>query len=82
MAESRFLHSLGMSESERENKLLKDIVIKAKQQKKNLEKDTGIELSISEEDIKEFVRELEVNHNDNDKDNGNANKEEEEKGNQ
>ena len=33
MAESKFLHSIGMSESERENKLLKDIVIKAKQQK-------------------------------------------------
>ena len=83
MAESRFLHSLGMSESERENKLLKDIVIKAKQQKENLEKDTGIELSINEEDIKEFVRELEVNPNDNEKDRSdNDNKEEEEKGNQ
>ena len=82
MAESKFLHSLGMSESERENKLLKDIVIKAKQQKKNLEKDTGIELSLSEDDIKEFVRELEVNHNDNDKDKDNDNKENEEKGNQ
>lgn len=82
MAESKFLHSLGMSESERENKLLNDIVIKAKQQKENLEKDTGIELSISEEDIKEFVRELEVNHNDNDKDKDNDNKEDKEKGNQ
>jgi 5-bromo-4-chloroindolyl phosphate hydrolysis protein len=82
MAESKFLHSIGMSESERENKLLKDIVIKAKQQKENLEKDTGIELSISEEDIKEFVRELEVNHNDKDKDKDNDNKEDEEKGNQ
>ena len=48
----------------------------------NLEKDTGIELSISEEDIKEFVRELEVDHNDNDKDKDNDNKEDDEKGNQ
>jgi hypothetical protein len=82
MAESKFLHSIGMSESERGNKLLKDIVIKAKQQKENLEKETGIELSISEDDIKEFVRELEVNHNDDDKDKDNDNKEDEEKGNQ
>jgi 5-bromo-4-chloroindolyl phosphate hydrolysis protein len=81
MAESKFLHSIGMSESERENKLLKDIVIKAKQQKENLEKD-GIDLSINEEDIKEFVRELEVNHNDKDKDKDNDNKEDEKKGNQ
>jgi hypothetical protein len=62
--------------------LLKDIVITAKQQKENLEKDTGIDLSITEDDVKEFVRELEVNRNDNDKDKDNDNKEDEEKGNQ
>ncbi len=62
--------------------MLKDIVIKAKQEKENLEKDTGIELSISEEDIKEFVRELEIIPNDNVKDKDNDNKEDDEKSNQ
>ena len=81
MAESKFLHSIGMSESEREKKLLKDIVLTAKQQKENLEKDTGIDLSITDDDVKEFVRELEVNSNDNDKDQDNDNKEDKEKGN-
>jgi len=82
MAESKFLHSIGMSESEREKKLLKDIVITAKQQKENLEKDTGIDLSITDDDVKEFVRELEVNRDDNDKNEDNDNKYDEEKGNQ
>lgn len=59
LAESKFLHSIGMSESEREKKLLKEVLIKAKEQKENIKKDTGIELSMSEEDIKELVREME-----------------------
>lgn len=59
MAESKFLHSIGISASERENKLLKNVMIRAKQEKENIEKDTGIELSISEEDIREYVKEVE-----------------------
>ncbi len=59
LAESKFLHSIGMSESEREKKLLKEVLIKAKEQKENIKKDTGIELSMSEEDIKELVKEIE-----------------------
>ena len=59
LSESKFLHSIGMSESEREKKLLKNVLIRIKQQNENFKEDTGIEISISEEDIKEYVKEIE-----------------------
>ncbi|MGD1835045.1 MAG: hypothetical protein ACPKQO_04920, partial [Nitrososphaeraceae archaeon] len=38
LAESKFLHSIGMSESEREKKLLKDVLVRTKEQQENIKK--------------------------------------------
>jgi hypothetical protein len=61
LAESKFLNSIGMSAAEREKTLFKEMLFKAQHHKEAIKKDIGIETSISEDDIKEYVKELKDN---------------------
>jgi hypothetical protein len=61
LAESKFLNSIGMSAAERQKKLFKDMLYKAQKQKEAIKKDVGIETSITEDDIKEYAKELKDN---------------------
>jgi hypothetical protein len=59
LSESKFLHSIGTSAAERQKFLVNSVVGKAKRQQESIAKDIGIETSITEEDIKSYVNEVE-----------------------
>ena len=59
LMESKFLHSIGTSAAEREKVLISSVVDKAKRQQEKIVKDIGIETSLNEEDMKEYVQEVE-----------------------
>jgi hypothetical protein len=59
LSESKFLHSIGTSASEREKVLVSTVLDKTKRKQEEIRKDIGIGTSLTEEDVKEYVREVE-----------------------
>jgi len=59
LSESKFLHSIGTSATEREKVIASTVLDKTKRQQEEISKDIGIGTSLSEEDVKEYVREVE-----------------------
>lgn len=59
LSESKFLHSIGTSAGEREKAIAATVLDKAKRQQQTIIKDIGIGTSLSEEDIKEYVKQVE-----------------------
>jgi hypothetical protein len=59
LSESKFLHSIGTSAGEREKVIINTVIDKAKQQQVAIANDIGIGTSLSEEDIKNYVKEVE-----------------------
>ncbi|MGH9975704.1 MAG: hypothetical protein ACRD8Z_07700 [Nitrososphaeraceae archaeon] len=59
LSESKFLNSIGTSAGERENVIVNTVLDKAKRQRETISKDIGIGTSLTEEDIKNYVKEVE-----------------------
>lgn len=59
LSESKFLHSIGTSAGEREKVIINTVIDKAKQRQETIIKDIGIGTSLTEEDIKKYVIEVE-----------------------
>ena len=59
LSESKFLHTIGTSAGEREKVIVGSVMEKAKQKQQSIAKDTGIGTSLSEEDIRNYVKEVE-----------------------
>jgi hypothetical protein len=59
LSESKFLHSIGTSAVEREKVIASSVLDKTKRQQEQISSDIGIGTSLSEEDVKEYVREVE-----------------------
>jgi hypothetical protein len=59
LSESKFLHSIGTSAGEREKVIINTVLDKAKQRQETIAKDIGIGTSLTEEDIKNYVKEVE-----------------------
>jgi hypothetical protein len=59
LSESKFLHSIGLSAAEREKTIVNDVLDKAKQQQETINEEIGIRTSLSENDIKDYVKEIE-----------------------
>jgi hypothetical protein len=64
LSESKFLHSIGTSAGERKKEIVSTVLEKAKQQQATIIKDIGIDTSLSEEDIKNYVNEVEKEEED------------------
>jgi hypothetical protein len=64
LSESKFLHSIGTSAGERKNEIVSTVLEKAKQRQATIVKDIGIDTSLSEEDIKNYVNEVEKEEED------------------
>ena len=57
LQESKFLHSIGSSSlAEREREVMTRVLSKAKEQQKMLAENTGVKSSLTEEEIKEYVK--------------------------
>ena len=59
LSESKFLHSIGTSAAGRRKEIVNTVLDKAKRQQETIAKDIGIGTSLSEEDIKNYVNEVE-----------------------
>ena len=59
LSESKFLHSIGTSAGERKKEIVRIVLDKAKWQQETIVKDIGIGTSLTEEDIKNYVEEVE-----------------------
>jgi len=59
LSESKFLHSIGTSAGERKKEIVSTVIDKAKRQQETIVKDIGIGTSLTEEDIKNYVEEVE-----------------------
>jgi hypothetical protein len=59
LSESKFLHSIGLSAAEREKTIENDVLDKARQQQKVINEEIGVSTSLSENDIKDYVKEIE-----------------------
>jgi hypothetical protein len=59
MSESKFLHSIGTSAGERRKEIESTVLEKAKRQQATIVSDIGIGTSLTEEDIKSYVKEVE-----------------------
>jgi hypothetical protein len=60
MQESRFLHSIGSSSlAEREREVMNKVLSKAKEQQRLITESTGVSTSLSEEEMKEYVKNTE-----------------------
>jgi hypothetical protein len=59
LLESKFLHSIGTSAAERRKDIVSTVLEKAKRQKATIIKDIGVDTSLSEEDIRSYVNEIE-----------------------
>lgn len=59
LSESKFLHSIGVSAGERRKEIVNTVLEKAKQQQATIVKNIGIDTSLSEEDIKDYVNKVE-----------------------
>jgi hypothetical protein len=70
LQESKFLHSIGSSSlAEREREVMTRVLSKAKEQQKMLAENTGVKSSLTEEEIKEYVKTEEKVESNNDDDN-------------
>jgi hypothetical protein len=60
MQESRFLHSIGSSSlAQREREVMNKVLSKAKEHQRLIAESTGVSTSISEEEIKGYVKNTE-----------------------
>ena len=59
LSESKFLHSIGTSAGERKKDIVSTVLDKVKRQQETIVKDIGIRTSLTEEDIKNYVEEVE-----------------------
>jgi hypothetical protein len=59
LSESKFLHSIGTSAGERRKEIVSTVLDKAKRQQATIIKDIGVDTSLSEEDIRSYVNEIE-----------------------
>lgn len=59
LSESKFLHSIGTSAGERKKEIVSTVLDKTKRQQETIVKDIGIGTSLTEEDIKNYVEEVE-----------------------
>lgn len=59
LSESKFLHSIGTSAGERKREIVSTVLDKAKRQQETIVKDIGIGTSLTEDDIKNYVEEVE-----------------------
>ena len=59
LSESKFLHSIGTSATEREKVIVNTVLDKTKRQQEEIRKDLGIGTSLSEEDVEEYIKEVE-----------------------
>lgn len=58
LQESKFLHSIGSSAAEREEKIIDRVLNKAKQEQQIIAEESGVRTSLNEEDIKEYVKQV------------------------
>jgi hypothetical protein len=58
LSESKFLHSIGTSAGEHRKEIVNTVLEKAKQQQATIVKEFGIDTSLNEEDIKNYVSEV------------------------
>jgi hypothetical protein len=59
LSESKFLHSIGTSAGERRREIVSTVLEKTKRQQATIVNDIGIRTSLTEEDIKSYVNEVE-----------------------
>lgn len=59
LSESKFLYSMGTSAGERKREIVSTVLDKAKRQQETIVKDIGIGTSLTEDDIKNYVEEVE-----------------------
>ena len=59
LSESKFLHSIGTSATEGEKVIVRTVLDKTKRQQEAIRKDIGIGTSLGEEDVKEYIKEVE-----------------------
>jgi hypothetical protein len=59
LSESKFLHSIGTSAGERKREIVSTVLDKAKRRQETIVKDIGIGTSLTEDDIKNYVEEVE-----------------------
>ena len=59
LSESKFLHSIGTSAGERRREIVSTVLEKAKRQQATIVNNIGIRTSLTEEDIKSYVNEVE-----------------------
>jgi predicted TPR repeat methyltransferase len=59
LVSSKFLHSIGTSAGERREEIVSIVLEKAKRQQATIVNDIGIGTSLTEEDIKSYVKEVE-----------------------
>jgi hypothetical protein len=59
LSESKFLHSIGTSAGERKREIVSTVLDKAKRHQETIVKDIGIGTSLTEDDIKNYVEEVE-----------------------
>jgi len=59
LSELKFLHSIGAAAAEQEKAIVNDVLNKAKKQQEIITDQIGIRTSLSESDIKDYVKEIE-----------------------
>jgi len=59
LSESKFLHSIGTAAGEQEKEMVNTVLNRVRKQQERVAKDTGIVTSLSEEEIKDFVKDIE-----------------------
>ena len=59
LSESKFLFSIGTSAGEREKELVSTVLDKARRKQETIVKNIGVGTSLSDEDIKNYVKEVE-----------------------
>ena len=59
LSESKFLHSIGTSATEREKVIVDTVLDKTKREQEEIRKDIGIVTSLGEEDVEEYIKEVE-----------------------
>jgi hypothetical protein len=74
LSESKFLHTIGTSAAERNKVILNSVMSKAKRQQQSITKDIGIETSLNDEDIIDYVKEIEKKEEEDEVQEGTENK--------
>ena len=68
LSELKFLHSIGASATDQEKEIVNDVLSKAKKQQEIITNEIGIRTSLSDNDIEEYVKEIEDKDKDKNKD--------------